>query len=113
MDLQKKIIAEVMRDHGRPTLKELSKLTGIQITRLFRILNGNPMKLNEYLLFQKCLTVESSYYNQLLSPKRLTSSLNKMNQFLEAVGEKGRCELELFMEMRLRHLNILGVGGVV
>ena len=52
--LQKQVLETFMVEFGKPTLKEISKFTGIQATRVFRILNGYSMKVEEYETFQ-CL----------------------------------------------------------
>ena len=39
--------------NGKPTLKKIAADTGIQLTRVFRILNGSTMKLSEYQTFNK------------------------------------------------------------
>ena len=53
MDLQKNVLNRYLELKGKPTLKEISKDTGIQITRVFRILNGSEMKLKEYGIFKE------------------------------------------------------------
>ena len=53
MDSQKIILEQYSLLFGKPTIKEIAKDTGIQLTRVFRLLNGSSMKLSEYLVFQK------------------------------------------------------------
>ena len=53
MSLQKWVIENYIRSTGFKTLKEISKDTGIQLTRVFRILHGKEMKLKEFEIFQK------------------------------------------------------------
>ncbi len=53
MDLQKTILKQYMLLNNNPTLKAISKDTGIQTTRVFRLFNGSTMKLSEYQIFQK------------------------------------------------------------
>lgn len=53
MELQKKILKQYMQLKSKPTLKEVANDTGIQLTRVFRLLNGAPMKLEEFQIFQK------------------------------------------------------------
>lgn len=48
MNLQKEIIAKFYKQYPDATLKELSSKAGIQITRVFRIMNGYEMKISEY-----------------------------------------------------------------
>jgi len=53
MELQKTILGQYMLINKDPTLKKIAEDTGIQMTRIFRIFNGSPMKLCEYQTFQK------------------------------------------------------------
>lgn len=53
MCLQTRIIKEYRELFPRYTLRETSAQTGIQLTRIFRIYNGAPMKLGEYELFHE------------------------------------------------------------
>ena len=53
MRLQNNVIACYKELFPKDTLKDISTKTGIQVTRIFRILNGHDMKLPEYECFQK------------------------------------------------------------
>ena len=53
MDIQKTILAQYMLLNHRPTFKKISKDTGIQVTRVFRLFNGSTMKLSEYQVFNR------------------------------------------------------------
>jgi hypothetical protein len=53
MEVQKIILNQYMLLNQNPTLKNISKDTGIQITRVFRLFNGSTMKLSEYQIFQQ------------------------------------------------------------
>lgn len=53
MELQKIVLGQYMMLNQDPTLKKISKDTGIQITRVFRLFNGATMKLSEYQIFQQ------------------------------------------------------------
>ena len=53
MSLQMWVIDKYIRSTGFKTLKEISQDTGIQLTRVFRILHGKEMKLKEFEIFQK------------------------------------------------------------
>ena len=52
MNIQKTILDQYSLLFGKPTLKEIARDTGIQVTRVFRIFNGSEMKLCEYQIFQ-------------------------------------------------------------
>ena len=51
MKIQESILRQYMRRTGNVTLKSISNDTGLQVTRIFRLLNGAEMKLNEYRVF--------------------------------------------------------------
>lgn len=53
MDLQRTILNRYLELNEKPTLKKIAKDTGIQLTRVFRILNGSTMKLSEYQIINK------------------------------------------------------------
>ena len=52
MKLQKWIIDKYTDLYGLKTLKEISKDTGIQVTRVFRLMHGKEMKIGEFEIFQ-------------------------------------------------------------
>ncbi|RLA61077.1 MAG: hypothetical protein DRQ89_11920 [Epsilonproteobacteria bacterium] len=60
MSLQKLVTKRYLSLHNYPTLKTISKDTGVQITRAFRILNGSSMKLSEYEVFNKRIRAKMS-----------------------------------------------------
>ena len=51
--MQQSIIHQYLQLRGRPTLKVMVEDTGIQMTRIFRLLNGSIMKVDEYQSFQE------------------------------------------------------------
>ena len=53
MNLQQSILNQYLELKGKPTLKVISQDTGLQMTRIFRLLNGSTMKVNEYQIFQQ------------------------------------------------------------
>jgi len=53
MNLQQSILKQYLKHKGKPTLKVISQDTGIQMTRIFRLLNGSTMKIDEYQTFQQ------------------------------------------------------------
>ena len=65
MSLQKLVTKRYMSLHKHPTLKSISKDTGLQITRAFRILNGASMKLSEYEVFAKSIREKMSSLGRL------------------------------------------------
>ena len=53
MKLQDWIIDKYTNLYGLKTLKEISKDTGIQVTRVFRLMHGKEMKIGEFEIFQE------------------------------------------------------------
>ncbi|MBF0360048.1 MAG: hypothetical protein HQK49_03515 [Oligoflexia bacterium] len=52
MVMQKEILKRYFELHDKPTLKFIAEDTRIQITRIFRILNGHEMRVSEYEKFE-------------------------------------------------------------
>lgn len=52
MTLQNKTIYRYRRFFPQDTLKQISERTGIQITRVYRLLNGKTMKVRELEAFE-------------------------------------------------------------
>ena len=50
--VQDRILKQYMEFWDDPSLRDVSQDTGIQLTRVFRLMNGSPMKLEEYLIFR-------------------------------------------------------------
>jgi hypothetical protein len=55
MTLQSKTIQRYRLLFPQETLREISARTGIQITRVFRLFNGKPMKVGELEAFEKII----------------------------------------------------------
>lgn len=55
MSLQKKILNDFRKSFPNQTLREIAALTDLQLTRVFRLMNGAPMKLEEYEAFSAAL----------------------------------------------------------
>lgn len=53
MNLQKLILKQYMLLKNEPTLRAIAAETGIQQTRIFRLMNGSKMKLSEYEIFHQ------------------------------------------------------------
>lgn len=52
---QDKLLARFKEVFGDPTYKEMSEISGINLTRIFRLNNGFEMKMGEYLKIKKCV----------------------------------------------------------
>lgn len=78
MQLQNKTIQRYRLFFPQETLREVSARTGIQITRVFRLFNGKPMKLGEFEAFEKAITekvAENPNFSRLNSIVEEASSL--------------------------------------
>lgn len=53
--MQKIILESYQQQFPNHTFQQISKQTGIQVTRVFRIFNGSEMKLSEYSQFKSVL----------------------------------------------------------
>lgn len=70
--LEKEIIRRYRQVFPNDTLKVISEKTGIQITRVFRIMNGKPMKVIELEAFESILNIECGQKKNLTEIDRLT-----------------------------------------
>jgi hypothetical protein len=55
MSLQSRVLKEYRQQYPLHTLREISALTGIQLTRVFRLMNGAAMKLEEFEQFSEAI----------------------------------------------------------
>lgn len=53
MFLQEKVLKQYFELMKKPTFKEMAEDTGIQVTRIFRLFNKAPMKLDEFQIFER------------------------------------------------------------
>jgi hypothetical protein len=64
MSLQQQILCNYFEVYGKEkTLKEISGHLGIQITRVFRILNGYEMKISEYEKFRQATSKKNDSHD--------------------------------------------------
>tara|TARA_Y100000590_G_C14967533_1_gene731145 strand:- start:21 stop:359 length:339 start_codon:yes stop_codon:yes gene_type:complete len=94
-NLQSSIINQYQERYPNHTLKQISQTTGIQITRVFRILNGYDMKLSEYQLFEEAVHGSADKRNVFFK----LSNLCQTN-----LSQKKIDQIESFMK---HHLNVL------
>ena len=85
--LQKKILHQYLTLNDSPTLREMSSATGIQMTRIFRLLSGSPMKLSEYEIFKSLIQksqsgadLESLFLNCCLTLSK--ENMNEIEQLM-------------------------------
>ena len=93
MSMQMWIIEKYIRLTGNKTLKEISKDTGIQLTRVFRLLHGKEMKLTEFEIFQK-----KSFYNF----EKSLSIISLANECAFKLDENRILDISNFMERTLK-----------
>ncbi len=95
MCLQKKILKDYQSKFPNDSLRMISDKTGIQVTRVFRLMNGNEMKISEYEAFNKILK-EDNHPNEflnlsqkcydVLSPSKMNKLKKQIYHFL-AISE--------------------------
>jgi predicted DNA-binding protein YlxM (UPF0122 family) len=88
--LQKKIISDYFQVFGKESLKKISKKTNINVTRIFRLVNGAEMKLSEYEKFHS-LVQKNSQENRsekFINDVRLESGSSSLNQMIEDLEYK-------------------------
>ena len=111
MQLQEKTIATYMDLYKKPSFRKISEDTGINLTRVFRLVNGAPMKLEEYSLFEKKI-LEKSCANP--------DFVLKANECFQKLDFGAKKEIEGLMsrllkkmELRSRHCSINFMMGEV
>lgn len=75
MSLQNRILKEYRSLYPQHPLRETSRITGIQLTRVFRLFNGAAMKLEEYERFHQVVHGESANHLMDGAFRRVTESL--------------------------------------
>lgn len=92
--LEKEVIRRYRQAFPQETLKVISQKTGIQITRVFRIMNGKPMKVKELEIFQKILESQTAQGKSFTEIERLTKmavstlSIKDLEQIITLIERK-------------------------
>ena len=94
---QKLVLDEYIKLMAKPTFREMAKDTGIQLTRLFRIMNGMEMRLNEYVILKKRI-------EELTDASKLSNLAFKCESSLPS---RARKELEGMMVRLLKQQELL------
>ena len=115
MDLQKTIIQHYMLLNHQPTLRNIAKDTGIQMTRVFRILNGSTMKLSEYEIFHQRVKDQMGFSSSLENLAH--QCFNELNvesiKEIENLMSRKIAILNIKKELQIKKLNqSIVVGGV-
>lgn len=90
---QNTILKNFRKTFPNKTLKTISAETGIQMTRVFRIMNGSEMKIGEYEAFEKALLNDSLSQSQIALMKKFKSCLSFLSE--KDLG---------FLEIEINHL---------
>jgi hypothetical protein len=99
MTLQQSILKQFKERYPKLTLKRGSELTGINSSRLFRLLNGSEMKLGEYEILQNLLKGGASHQtNQFIA---------LAYKFQQSVSSDEINKVEMIMDNRLQRQWIL------
>ena len=78
MNLQQIVLKRYFDYYPKQSLREISENTNIQITRVFRLMNGSPMKLSEYESFENAIVqkeLNATTNQQFLNLSNLSSSV--------------------------------------
>jgi len=92
--LEKEVIRRYRQVFPHDTLKVISQKTGIQITRVFRIMNGKPMKVKELEIFENILNSQCGERKSLTEIDRLTKiavstlSIKDLDQIINLIERK-------------------------
>jgi hypothetical protein len=95
MSLQKKTLQRYRQHFPQDTLKEVSARTGIQITRVFRLFNGKPMKVGELEAFESAVNLKLA---QNPEARRFQDMMERMGATL---GEQEMRKIMLYTERKL------------
>ncbi len=101
-NLQNEILDQYMSINQNPTLKAVSLDTGIQLTRVFRLLNGSKMRLEEFEVFEKRVKAKLSEENHLVElAQRCFYTLSKFE--IEELAELMKRRVELYQLRKKRN----------
>lgn len=77
MKEQERVLKQYLELSGKMTLKQIASESGIQITRVFRLMNGCEMRLKEYLIIESLIQKKLGGHAQIKVD--LTKSLNNLS----------------------------------
>ena len=104
--LQTAIIDSYKKKFPKDKLRHISEKTEIQITRVFRILNGSEMKISEYEAFQECLQYNESHLTLIEKLKFTLSHLNeKESNLFKSLLDQEILNIQLRQKFEARRLN--------
>lgn len=94
MDLQKNTLKEYLDLKNSPSIRQIAEDTKIQQTRVFRLLNGSKMKLEEYEIFKE----------RIIEARSSGSELEKLS--FECVSKLSKSALKELEETMREKLNL-------
>lgn len=101
MCLQKTVLKQYKSIYPNDKLKDISNRTNIQITRVFRLMNGSEMKLCEYEAFEKCLPKNRSVSEFLDVAQKCLDTLSLERQKLLMAQMQQALKINFLQEMLL------------
>ncbi len=75
--------------------------TGIQVTRVFRIMNGSKMKLNEYEIFKQRIDTK------IVRKSTKTQLQNLVSEIQKKLSQKEILEIEVLLKRILRIFSLM------
>ncbi|MBL6990297.1 MAG: hypothetical protein ISR65_10985 [Bacteriovoracaceae bacterium] len=90
--MQQKTIDLYLKLYDYPTFKTIAQDTGIQVTRIFRLVKGSEMKLSEYIVFQKLIKQKQRQHTMLI---------DFAQQCLDKLSKPAVKQLEDYIQRRL------------
>lgn len=106
MTMQEAIIKHYNQINEKFTLREISEDTGIQITRVFRLIRGHEMKIGEYEKFDRAIRKKVSpnnSFNELVQLANLCAHKLSIKQIMEIIE---------LMERKLHLQDLLNDFGI-
>lgn len=97
MESQRQILQNYLELYANPSMRAIADDTGIQLTRVFRLMNGSKMKFEEYQIFTKKIQLKQGCQLDLQ---------NLFSQFILVMPERAQSELSklLYRQLELRKL---------
>ncbi len=89
---QDNLLKRYLQLRENPTLREISQETGIQLSRVFRLLNGSSMKLSEYEIFTRIVEEKMGLENSLIQMAR---------ECFEKLSRDSIVEIEFLLKRKL------------
>jgi hypothetical protein len=94
MSLQNKTIQRYRTIFPNDTLREISERTGIQITRIFRLLNGKTMKIVEFEAIERAIETKInenpnfSRFNDLFEQASINLTNTEIGEIADYIERK-------------------------